>query len=89
MAYLTCPDCMVPNPVADDAVKFRCASCAAEIVFERCSECSYDQSIPERWHGAFTCGRCLAKVDIPRTRLYSTSAKAARVQGYGYIYPKL
>ena len=89
VAYLTCPDCMVPNAVSDEAVRYRCASCASEIVFERCTECAYDQAIPARWQAAFTCGRCLTRVPIPRARLYSSSAKAAGVQGYGYTYPKL
>jgi hypothetical protein len=88
MAYLTCPDCMMPNPVGDDVVKYSCFSCFAEIVFERCPECRFDQSIPARWETAFTCGKCAAKVDIPRTRLYSTSTKARGVQGYGYSYPR-
>lgn len=89
MAYLTCPDCMMPNSVGDDAIKYACFSCFAEIIFQECLACRLTQAIPTRWQNAFTCGRCGGKVDIPRTRLYSTSAKAKDVRGYGYIYPKL
>jgi len=88
MAYLTCPDCMMPNPVADDAVKTTCFSCFAEIVFETCTECGFQQSIPKRFQDGFTCGRCSARVLIPYARIYSTSTKAMRVQGYGYTYPR-
>jgi hypothetical protein len=89
VAYLICPDCMMPNHVGDEAVRYRCFSCFAEIVFETCTECEYQQSIPKAWMGAFSCGKCGARVDIPRHRLYSTSTKALGVKGYGYVYPKL
>jgi hypothetical protein len=88
MAYLTCPDCRMPSPVEDGAISYRCYSCSAEIIFCRCQRCEYQQAIPSRWFGAFTCGRCDTKVDIPRQRLYSTSVKARAVQGYGYTYPR-
>jgi ribosomal protein S27E len=89
MAYLTCPDCMMPNVVADDAIKYHCFSCSAEIIFEGCKECGFEQAIPARWQVAFTCGLCGEKVAIPRQRFYSKSAKAKAVRGYGYVYPKL
>lgn len=90
VAYLTCPDCMMPNHVANDAIKYMCFSCFAEIVFETCEECTYKQSVPKRWQTAFTCGRCGTRCDLPRgQRWYSTSTKAFGVQGYGYVYPKL
>ena len=89
MAYLTCPDCMMPSPVGDDAVKYACMSCFAEIVFETCADCGFKQSIPSRWQSAYTCGRCGARCVLPRRRLYSTSTKALGVEGYGYVYPKL
>jgi hypothetical protein len=89
VAYLVCPDCMMPNHVGDDAAKYHCFSCHAEIVFETCRECGFEQSIPSRWQSAFTCGRCGERCEIPRTRLYSTATKAIRVRGYGYVYPKL
>ena len=66
MAYLTCPDCRMPSPVEDGAISYRCFSCAAEIIFEACHQCEYPQAIPSRWFGAFTCGHCESKVDIPR-----------------------
>lgn len=88
MAYMKCPDCMMPNNVSDDAVTYRCFSCFAEIVFESCPDCTYEQAIPRRWFNAFTCGHCLSRVPIPRRRSYSTSTKALAVQGYGYTYPK-
>ena len=88
MAYLTCPDCLMPNPVADDAVKTTCFSCFAEIVFETCPDCGYQQSIPKRLQGAFTCGRCSARVPIAYSRPYSTTTKAMVVQGHGYAYPR-
>jgi hypothetical protein len=80
---------MMPSPVGDDAVNFRCMSCWEEIVFETCAACGFRQSIPSRWHTAFTCGHCNAKCLIPRRRMYSTSTKAFGVEGYGYVYPKL
>ena len=89
MAYLTCPDCMMPNSVGDDAVKYMCMSCYAEIVFETCEDCAYKQSIPYRWQGAYTCGKCGARCELPRRRMYSSSTKAHGVQGYGYVYPRV
>ena len=89
MAYLTCPDCRMPNPVSDDAIEYRCFSCFAQIIFESCAECAYDQAIPARWQVRFTCGKCGAMVPIPRSRLYSTSTKAMRVEGYGHVYPRV
>ena len=76
MAYLTCPDCMMPNPVGDDAVKYACFDCFAEIIFETCPGCGYQQAVPSRWQGAFACGHCSQRVEIPR-------------QGYGYMYPRM
>ena len=70
-------------PSRRTARSYRCFSCAAEIIFCKCHRCEYDQAIPSRWFGAFTCGRCDTKVDIPRQRLYSTSVKAQFVRGYG------
>jgi predicted amidophosphoribosyltransferase len=80
---------MMSNSVGDDAIKYMCYSCFAEIVFETCKECGFHQSIPARWYVAFTCGRCSAKVDIPRRRSYAASTKARVVRGYGYTYPKV
>jgi len=88
VAYLTCPDCMMPSPVGDDAVAFRCTSCFIEVVFETCADCGFRQSIPSRWHTAYTCGKCSAKCLLPRRRMYATSTKAFGVEGYGYTYPR-
>jgi hypothetical protein len=88
VAYMTCPDCRMPNHVGDDAIRYHCFSCSAEIVFETCADCGYDQAIPARWQVAFTCGRCERKCSIPRRRMYSTSTKALAVSGYGHSYPK-
>jgi hypothetical protein len=89
MAYLTCPDCRMPNPVADDAVTYRCFSCFANVVFESCGECGFRQAIPSRWEAAFSCGRCGERVPIPRFRTYSSSTRAVSVQGYGYLWPRV
>jgi hypothetical protein len=78
----------MPSPVADDAVKYRCMSCFAEIVFETCPACEFQQAIPARWFGAFTCGHCERRCEIPRRRMYSTSTKAVTVKGYGHTYPR-
>jgi ribosomal protein S27E len=88
MAYLTCPDCMMPNPVSDDAPAYACYSCSARIVFDRCPDCGFTQAIPERWQTAFACGACGERVVIPRRRSYATSTKARTVEGYGYMYPR-
>jgi len=78
----------MPNAVGDDAIKYHCMSCFAEIIFETCAGCGYKQSIPARWHTAFTCGRCGERCELPRRRMYSSSTKALGVQGYGYTYPR-
>jgi ribosomal protein S27E len=88
MAYLTCPDCMMPNPVGDDAVKYACFTCFAEIIFETCPNCFFRQAIPSRWQRAFTCGHCSQRVEIPRQRFFATSTKAREVEGLGYTYPR-
>jgi hypothetical protein len=80
---------MMPNHVGDDVIRYRCFSCHAEVVFETCDECGYAQSIPSRWQSAYACGRCGARCEIPRMRRYATSTKAVRVDGFGYVYPKL
>jgi len=89
MAYLTCPDCRSPNPVADDSSKYMCFTCFAEIIFESCPECDFKQAIPKRWQRAFTCGECGGRVEIPRTRTFTTSTRAVHVQGYGYTWPRM
>ena len=49
---------MMPSPVGDDAIAYRCHSCFTEVVFESCGGCGFRQSIPSRWHTAYTCGKC-------------------------------
>jgi hypothetical protein len=73
---------MMQTPVGDDAIKFLCQGCWTEIVFDTCAGCGFRQSIPGRWRGSFTCGRCGAKCDIPHRRSYGTSTKAFGVEGY-------
>jgi ribosomal protein S27E len=88
VAYLTCPDCMMPSAVSDDAGAFRCTSCFIEVIFETCADCGFRQSVPSRWHTAYTCGKCGAKCLLPRRRMYATSTKAFGVEGHGYTYPR-
>ena len=88
MAYLVCPDCRMSTQVSDDSTQYMCFGCFAQIIFETCPECGFDQAIPARWQNAFSCGKCGEKVTIPRVRLYSSSTKANVVSGYGYTYPK-
>jgi hypothetical protein len=57
-------------------------------VFETCPTCDFQQAIPARWFGAFTCGHCERRCEIPRRRMYSTSTKAVTVKGYGHTYPR-
>lgn len=89
MAYLTCPDCMLPNPVGDDSTRYACFTCYADIIFETCPACEFRQSIPSRWQRAFTCGKCGGRVEIPRRRTYTMATKARHVEGYGYTYPRM
>ena len=88
MAYLACPWCLTPQLVADDSIAYRCFTCYGEIAFYPCPECGHAQTVNKKWV-AFSCGKCDAKVDIPRTRSYALSTKARDVQGYGYQYPKM
>ncbi len=89
MPYLTCPDCRVQQQVDDEAIEYRCISCAAGVVFEPCPTCGYTQTIASRWQTAFTCGKCGRRVEIPRTRTFGASSKAKAVRGYGDSFPKL
>jgi ribosomal protein S27E len=88
MAYITCPECRVPQQVSDDAARYQCFGCYSDIVFETCTECGFVQAIPSRAEKAFTCGHCEQKVDLPFTREFSTTTKAKNVQGYGFTYPR-
>ena len=88
MAYLTCPWCLTPQLVDDDAITYRCFTCYAEVGFFACSECGLTQTVNKRWK-AFTCGRCEAKVDLPRRWSYGSAARAFRVRGSGQGWPKM
>ena len=88
MAYLTCPDCMMPNPVGDDAVKYACFSCFAQIIFETCPDCSYPAGDPVAMAAGVHLRSLLAAGEIPRERFFATSTKAREVEGLGYTYPR-
>ena len=79
----------MPNAVGDDAIKYQCLSCFAEIVFETCLDCGFKQSVPARWNTAYTCGKCGVRCELPRRRLYASSTKARGVEGYGYTFPRI
>jgi len=88
MAYLTCPWCLTPQLIADEAAEYRCFTCSGDIRFFACPECSTIQTVSKRWR-AFICERCEAKVDLPHRWGYASSAKALRVQGTGKAWPPL
>jgi len=44
--------------------------------------------VNKRWT-AFTCGKCEAKVDLPRRWGYAVADRAREVQGTGHPWPKL
>ena len=75
------------SPTDED--EYLVAAGDAEIVFETCGECGQKQSVPSRWHTAFTCGKCGARCELPRRRMYSSSTKALGVEGFGYTYPRV
>src|SRR2546428_13854520 len=86
MAYLTCPDCLMPAPVADDAANYTCFTCCAVVVFECCHECLFSQSISSRWLRAFTCATCGGKVVIPHRRAYAPLARRRDDKGTATTY---
>ena len=88
MAYLTCPWCLTPQLIADDAAEYQCFTCYGEIRFFQCPECETVQTVNKRWT-AFTCGHCDRKVDLPFRWGYASAAKAVKVTGTGHPYPKL
>ena len=89
MAYLTCPDCMMPNPVGDDAVKYACFTCFAEIIFETCPGVRVPAGGPLSVARRLRCGHCSQRVEIPRQRFFATSTRAKQVEGFGYMYPRM
>lgn len=88
MGYLTCPWCLTPQQIADDAPGYRCFTCSGEIRFFECPDCTLVQTVSKRWT-AFTCEKCSAKVNLPHRWPFSVSARADRVRGTGKPYPKL
>ena len=88
MAYLTCPWCLTPQLIADEAAEYKCYTCAAEIRFFQCPNCSAVQSVNKRWR-AFVCGRCNTKVDLPYRWGYDRQSTAIRVEVTGKSWPPL
>jgi hypothetical protein len=88
VAYLTCPWCLTPQLVADEASGYRCFTCSAEIAFVTCSSCGFVQTVSKRWT-RYTCGRCQAVGELPRRWGYEAGSIAAKVQGTGQSWPKL
>ena len=88
MAYLTCPWCLTPQLVADDVISYRCFTCHGDIGFYPCPECGFSQTVNRKW-SAFLCGRCDAKVDLPRRWSYGSASKAYQVRGTGKSWPPM
>ena len=88
MAYLTCPWCLTPQLIADDAAEYQCFTCYGEIRFFQCPACELVQTVNKRWT-AFTCGRCARKVDLPYRWGYADASKARRVTGMAHPYPRM
>lgn len=88
MAYITCPWCLMPQMVADEVNEYHCFTCAADVGFIRCTECSLVQAVNKKWR-AFTCSNCQAKVDLPYRWGYDATATATKVKGTGRSWPEL
>ncbi len=88
MAYPTCPGCLVPQQVGDDAISFGCFYCYQEIRFHTCPRCMLAQSVVASW-AAFTCSNCGGKVDLPRSVPFQEATKASRVDAVGNPWPPL
>ena len=88
MAYLTCPWCLTPQLIADDAAEYQCFTCYGEIRFFQCPECRTVQTVNKRWH-LFTCGHCDRKLELPYRWGYAQGATALKVTATGQPYPKL
>jgi len=87
MAYVTCPWCLAPQLVGDEADEYRCFTCNGKIRFFQCPHCGLVQSVNRDW-AAFTCGKCDRKVDLPRQYGYAGSARAVRAEGTALPWPK-
>ena len=79
MAYLTCPWCLTPQLIVDESPECKCYTCAAEVRFFKCANCSMVQTVSKEWR-TFTCG-VRAKVELPDRWGYDVSATAVRVEG--------
>jgi len=88
MAYITCPWCLMPQMVADEVNEYHCFTCAADVGFSRCTDCSLVQAVSKKWR-AFTCSQCRAKVDLPHRWGYDPAATATKVNGTGQSWPQL
>lgn len=88
MAYLTCPWCLTPQLISDDAAEYRCFTCYGEIRFFECPSCGLVQTVNKKWT-AFICGTCEQTVDLPYRWGYAAGVTALRVRGTGESYPKL
>lgn len=88
MAYLTCPWCLAPQQVGDQERAYQCYTCYVEVAFFECPECHFLQTVSKRWT-ACTCGRCEAKVELPRRWGFVAGATAERVEGWAQTWPKL
>lgn len=88
MAYPTCPWCLTPQLIPDEAAEYRCFTCYAEVRFFECPNCALVQTVSKRWT-AFTCGKCDRKVDLPFRWAYAGAAKAVGAHGMGHPYPKM
>jgi len=86
VAYLTCPWCLTPQLIADDAMEYQCFTCYGEIRFFECPSCGTLQTVNKRWT-AFTCGKCRQKADLPQRWGYSNASRALRVRATGKPYP--
>jgi hypothetical protein len=88
MAYLTCPWCLTPQLVADEVGGYQCFTCSAEIMFYRCPECAFVQTVNKKWT-KFICGNCEQVLELPRRWGYMSTARAVLVKGTGQSWPKI
>ncbi len=88
MAYLTCPWCLTPQMVAEQADHYQCFTCYAEIRFAACANCGFKQTVNKKWT-VYTCGNCESKGELPRRWSFAASTKAREVEGSGASWPRL
>jgi hypothetical protein len=87
MAYVTCPWCMTPQLVGDEADGYQCLTCYGDVRFFTCPQCGYKQTVSKKWT-AFTCSHCEAKVDLPHRWSYAGATRARQVEGVAYPWPR-